>query len=121
MNNADLHIKDRTFDFALRIIKLVNSLPRSNANSAISNQLIRSGTSIGANMEEAQGAFSKKDFIHCVQISLKESRETLYWIKIISESKIIPRARLEVLIDENEQIIKILTTILKHAKLKRNE
>lgn len=71
-------IVERTFKFSLRIVEIVNSLPKTTTGFAIGNQVIRSGTSIGANMEEAQDAFSRNDFSHAINISLKEARETLY-------------------------------------------
>lgn len=113
-----VHIKDRAFDFGVRVVRMVNALPKTPAGYALGNQLVRSGTSIGANIEEAQGAFSKKDFIHSMQISLKEARETLYWIKTIVGAGLIHEKKTLELQKESEEIIKILTTIIKHAKLK---
>ncbi len=109
-------IRERTFKFGVRIIKLISALPKTTASYAIGNQLIRSGTSIGANTEEAQNAGSKKDFIHCLTISLKEARETEYWLRMISETGIISQSRLKDLLEENKEIIKILTTIIKKTK-----
>lgn len=119
MNSEELrpHIKDRAFDFSVRIVKMARSMSKDPAGYALASQVVRSGTSIGANIEEAQGAISKKDFIHCMQISLKEARETFYWIKVISGAGLLPASRTALIIKENIEIIKILTTILKHAKL----
>lgn len=120
MDNAQFRKKDiseRTLKFGLRIIKLVSSLPKSSAGNALGNQIIRSGTSIGANIEEAQDALSKKDFIHSMTIALKEARETSYWLKMISESGLIPKNRLESILRENIEIIKILTVIVKKSKM----
>lgn len=114
--NKVFDIRERTFNFGVRIVKLVMSLPKNTAGIAIGNQLIRCGTSIGANTEEAQNASSRKDFAHCLTVSLKEARETDYWLRMISEVGIIPTSRLESLLKENKEIIKILTTIIKRTK-----
>ena len=116
MKSNRLDILDRTFKFGVRIIKLANSLPRSPAGYAIANQLVRAGTAIGANLEEAQSAHSKKAFIHGVTISLKEARECYYWLRIVLESKLTEEKKLEAILDENEQIVKILVSIIKKAK-----
>jgi four helix bundle protein len=80
-------ITERTFKFALEIIKLTNTLSRDSSSAKIlSNQLLRAGTSIGANVEEAQAAESKADFIHKYKIALKEARETKYWIRLLVAS-----------------------------------
>jgi len=121
MDSGQLPRKDivaRTFAFSLRIIKLVNNLPKTPAGYAIGDQVVRSGTSIGANIEEAQDAASRKDFIHCLTISLKEARETHYWLKLIAESKMIKKGRLDSLVTENQELIKILTSIVKNTKKK---
>ena len=99
------------------VIQLVQNLPKTPAGYAIANQLIRSGTSVGANISEAQSAFSKKEFIHSMQISLKEAQETNYWIELTMESKIIPLVNSDTLFQESVEVIKILTTIIKNAKL----
>ena len=121
MDNVKFTQKDiceRTLNFGVRIINLVNSLPKTPAGIALSNQIVRSGTSIGANIEEAQDALSKKDFIHSMTISLKEARETNYWLKIILKSGLISESRLRNITDENIELIKILTTIVKKAKIR---
>jgi four helix bundle protein len=110
-------IPERTFKFGVRIVNLVSGLPKNSAGFAISNQLIRSGTSIGANVEEAQNAGSRKEFIRSITIALKEARETLYWLKLIAESKIIT-LDLSAVASENLEIIKILTSSIKSAKKK---
>jgi four helix bundle protein len=75
-SNKTYDIKKRTFEFAINIVNFVNELPKSIAGITLAKQLIRAGTSIGANIEEADGAFSKKDFIHKISISRKDARET---------------------------------------------
>lgn len=109
-----LTIPERTFKFAVKIIELVSKLPRSSSGFAISNQIVRSGTSIGANVEEAQNSASKKEFIHGMTIALKEARETYYWLRLIEESGIL--SGLSSLKSENLEIVKILTSSVKKAK-----
>jgi four helix bundle protein len=116
LNEKIFDIRERSFRFGVRIVKLVVSLPKNTAGFAIGNQVIRAGTSIGANIEEAQNAGSKKEFIRSLTIALKESRETLYWLRIIIESELLPEQRLRLLIEENREIIKILITIIKNSK-----
>jgi len=112
MNNEKPNIiRDKSFQFALKIIELSQSL-KEERNYEIANQIIRSGTSIGANVEEAQAAQSKKDFISKLSISSKEARETKYWLRLIKESK-ISNNKLDVLINDCDDLINILTTIVK--------
>jgi four helix bundle protein len=80
-------IKERTYDFALRIIKLSKSIPTTREGNILAKQVMRSGTSIGANVEEATGAFSKDDFTYKMNIALKEARETHYWLRLIRDSE----------------------------------
>lgn len=116
--NTKTDIADRTLQFGVRIIKLANTLPKSPAGYATANQIVRSGTSIGANIQEAQGGFSKRDFIYSMQISLKEARETNYWLKTIIASELLKEKLLLELLRESEEIIKILVTIVKNSKNK---
>jgi four helix bundle protein len=117
MQSAKVDITERTFKFGVRIVRLANALPKSPAGYAIANQLVRAGTSTGANIQEAQAAHSKKDFIHCITVSLKEARECYYWLRLILGAELIGEVRLQDILDENEQIIKILVSSLKKAKL----
>ena len=106
MNNEKPNIiRDKSFQFALKIIELSQSL-KEERNYEIANQIIRSGTSIGANVEEAQAAQSKKDFISKISISSKEARETKYWLRLINESK-ISNNKLDDLIKECDDLINI--------------
>ncbi|MCL5784383.1 MAG: four helix bundle protein [Patescibacteria group bacterium] len=109
-------IRERTFNLGVRIVKLVMSLPRNGAGFAIGNQLIRCGTSIGANTEEAQNSGSKREFIYSITVALKEARETEYWLKIISETGLVPPEKLTLLLKEVVEVIKILTAIVKKSK-----
>ena len=104
-------IKERSFIFALSIIKLHKKL-QGNNEFVISKQLLRSGTSIGANIEEATAAQSKKDFLHKMSIASKEARETSYWLRLLKESNLI-NISVDKHLDEIDQIIKIITKIVK--------
>lgn len=75
-------IQERSFEFGVRVVRLVDRLPRTVAGMKIGQQLIKSGTSVGANLQEADAAESKRDFIHKVGIALKESQETHYWLRL---------------------------------------
>ncbi|MBN1976324.1 MAG: four helix bundle protein [Anaerolineae bacterium] len=85
-NGQRFDIQERTFEFTVRVVKLVDQLPRTTAGIVIGRQIVRSATSIGANVEEADAAESKQDFIHKMSIAHKEARETRYWLRIIQTS-----------------------------------
>ena len=102
-------IKDRTYKFSLEIIKIVNTLPRTVAGIELGKQLIRSGTSIGANIEEAGGGYTKSDFTYHLNIAKKEAKETAYWLKLIYDSGMISKEKDGRILIEIDEIIKILT------------
>ena len=110
-------IQEKSFCFALRIVKLYKYLEENKKEHILSKQLLRSGTSIGANIEEAIGGQSKNDFISKISVAYKESRETLYWIKLLRESNYLSQKQSDSLIDDCEEIIKIITKIQKTMKL----
>lgn len=117
MNEKRYDLEQRLLEFSARIIKAVDSLPNTRTGSHIANQLIRSGTSPYPNHGEAQAAESVKDFVHKMRISLKELRETFRWLKLIKYIKLIDKAeRLDDLINETEQLIKIFVTSIKTAQ-----
>jgi len=120
LNYEKYDIRERSFKFGIRVCNLTNELPKTPFGFEIGKQLVRSGTSIGANIEEAQSAVSKLDFINKLSISLKEARETKYWLRIIKETKINKLLNTDSLLDEIEEIIKILVTIIKNTKTKLN-
>jgi len=110
-------IEDRTFNFAVRIVKLcqyLDDLP--GVSRTLSRQLLRSGTSIGANVQEAQAGQSKADFISKNFIALKEARETLYWLKLLAATEIVPDSRLLPLSSEAEELTRILGSIIVKTK-----
>jgi len=111
-------ICDRTFRFALRVLKLTRHLPNDTVGQVVIRQLAKSGTSVGANVEEAQGSHSKAEFSRRMGIARSEARETHYWLRLLSESGMVELARIADLIDESDELIRILTTIVK--KTRRN-
>ena len=116
---ANKDIQERTLNFSIRIVNLCKFLrERGGTGYDLSKQLIRSGTSIGANVEEAQNAESKPDFIHKMSISLKEARETSYWLKILIATEKQLEPRLLSLLNESNELISILHAIIKNSKAK---
>ncbi len=109
-------ITERTVRYSLRIIKLYRTLEKDNVGRILGKQLLRSGTSIGANIHEAQNAQSKADFIAKMSIAHKEAAESAYWLRLIQESQLVSGNRLADLTDETNQLNKILAAILITAK-----
>lgn len=118
MNDSDrVDLPGRTFRFAVRVVKLCRVLDETRGTSrTLANQLLRSATSIGANVEESQGGLSRKDFVFKLSLALKEARETHYWLRLLKEADVISADRLEDLIDESNQLVAILTTIVKNTR-----
>ena len=108
-------LEGRTLDFALRIVAFVGSFPSTSAGSVIGRQLLKSGTSIGANYREAGRAESKVDFIHKIGIAEKEAAETEYWLQICRRAGLGTKDA-ENILDESRQLLAILTTIGRNAK-----
>ena len=107
-------IQEKSFDFSIKTVQTYKSLVNKK-EFVLSKQLLRSGTSIGANIEEAIGGFSKKDFTAKMGISLKEARETKYWLRVLDKSKMVGHDYTEML-KEIEDIINILTKIVKTSQ-----
>lgn len=108
MKDRKYDLEDRLVKYAVRIIRITESLPQSYAGLHLGKQLLRSGTSPAANYGEAQSAESKKDFIHKLKIGLKELKETRIWLKIIAASELIkPKDRVSSLLMETEELIAI--------------
>ena len=113
-------IIERTFELAVRIVKLAGSLTqRSRVGEKLASQIIRSGTSIGANVEEAQAAESRADFIHKYRISLKEARETIYWLKLIAAANLLPEKSIASLRTEADEISRVIAKIIINSKKKQ--
>lgn len=109
-------IQDRTFEFGVRIIKFVDKLPHTLSATELGRQLLKSGTSIAANMEEAKGAESKSDFIHKTSIAYKEARETRLWLGMIRAALLPNMAEISELHQECDELVRILYTILKNSR-----
>ena len=114
-------ILERTYAFGLRIVKLYMYLRKQKVERELLLQLLRSGTSIGANIEEAVGAQSKTDFIHKVSISYKEARETTYWLSLLKDAQLLDDKLARSFLNEIDEIRKILAAILKSSKGIKNE
>jgi four helix bundle protein len=109
-------IKERSFEFAVRVIKFVQRLPKNYTSQKIGGQLLEAATSIGANVEEATGGFSKRDFTYKMGVALKEARESNYWLRLIKVSGLTTGNELDYLLKESEELRKILTSIVKTSK-----
>ena len=113
-------IEERTLDFAARIGKVVDALPETRLGRHIAGQLIRSGTSPAPNYAEACAAESKNDFIHKLGIVLKELRESRVWIRLVTKSQLLPAPRIAPLLDECDQLGRIIGQSLITAKASRS-
>jgi four helix bundle protein len=113
-------MKARTKKFALRVIKLVESLPNIKTANVIGHQLLRSGTSVGANYRAACRAKSTADFISKLSIVEEEADESIFWMELLVESGLIKRSLLESLLDEADQILAIIVSTIRTSKIKRN-
>ncbi|MBM9536285.1 four helix bundle protein [Desulfobulbus alkaliphilus] len=119
--NVEWKITERSFQFAVRIVRLCQFLEKQDRVSrTLASQLLRSGTSVGANIEEAQAGQSKADFTAKMSIARKEARETHYWLKLLVSSEIITDEKLGELLQEADELVRILTSIVKSAQT-RNE
>lgn len=109
-------ILTKSYAFGLRILKLYLYLKKGKVDLGLCSQLLHSGTAIGANVEEAVGASSKKDFINKMQIAYKEARETRYWLNLLRDAEIVEKKLSASFIGDCEELLKILTTILNSSK-----
>lgn len=115
-------ILNKSYEFAIKIVSLYRFLCENKREFVLSKQLLRSGTSIGANLEEAQAGQSKKDFISKVSIANKEARETKYWLKLLNDTGFLDDFDgREELLDELNSIVSILTKIVKTAQKRLNK
>jgi four helix bundle protein len=120
VEKSKLDIYDRVFEFGCRIVRLHQRAARTPTSRPVLLQVLRAGTSIGANLEEAHAGQSRADFIAKSRIALKEARETLYWLRLIAATAIVSTKRLEPLIQESREIVAILTTIVKSTTAARS-
>ena len=116
---SDPDLKKRTKAFALWILKLVDALPKTTAGRALSSQIVRSGTSIGANYRAACRAKSTADFIAKMAIVEEEADETLFWLELLEESELLPAAKLTAIKQEADELIAITVTSIKTARRNR--
>jgi four helix bundle protein len=116
MNEKQNPLKDKSFQFALKIVKLYTFLSEQKREYVLSKQLLRSGTSIGANIREAQNAQSKADFIHKFSISQKECDETLYWLELLHQSGFLDEKEFTAIHHEANELLKMLKSSILTTK-----
>ena len=110
-------IRDKSFAFALRVVKLAKYLEGKKREYVLSRQVLRSGTAIGALVRESEHAESKADFIHKMSIALKEANETSYWLELLQEGEYIDPVSFKSIGADIEELIKLLTAIVKTSKV----
>ncbi len=120
ISTANPGIVERTVQYALEIIRLYRNIERDSVGKILGKQLLRSGTSIGANVHEAQAAQSKADFICKMSIAHTEARESAYWLRLIQEAHLSTAQVVEKIQDETVQLIRILSAILITSKASKN-
>ena len=103
-----IKLRDRTYQYSIKIIEFLDNLPKDNSAQIISKQLLRSATSIGANIVEAQASSSKKDFTKYFNYSLKSANESVYWLSLLKDAKKINNNQIEYLLNETKELAKIL-------------
>jgi four helix bundle protein len=110
----DIH--ERIYSFVVEVIKLTNSLSKTESNLVILRQILRSATSMGANDQEADGTLTKKDFIHTYTIVRKEGKETNFWLSLISDTNISQKDKATDLLSEGKEIVAILSSIINKTR-----
>ena len=116
MDNKENVLKDKSYKFALRVVKLYKHLTEEKREFVLSKQVLRSGTSIGANVAEGNQAQSKPDFVHKMSIAHKEAFETEYWLNLLRDGEFITEKQAESLIIDCNEIQKLLTASIKTSK-----
>jgi four helix bundle protein len=111
-------VQEKSYAFALRVVKLYRWLCEGKKEYVLSKQILRSGTSIGANVEEAIGGMSEKDFSAKMTIAYKEARETHYWLRLMHDSGLIDQAAFESVTQDCDELLKLLGSITKTMKTK---
>jgi four helix bundle protein len=112
MNRFKGDLPQRTFDIALQIVALLDDLPNNVRGWVLGKQLLRAGTSVGANVREADEAYSDRDFAHRWSVAKKEACETDYWLQLCREAGLLPQQAVNALIKETSEITRILSTII---------
>jgi four helix bundle protein len=108
-------IKQRTFQFGVLIVRLVGKLPRTVAGIEVGRQLVRAGTSVGSNTEEADGGVSRKDFVNHIRIARKEAKESRYWLNMIAAAGLLDDPEIGALTAEAGELVRILSGIVTSA------
>jgi four helix bundle protein len=117
--NVDNHLASKSYTFALKIIKLYNELCNLKKESVLSKQVLRAGTSIGANVAEANGAISKADFSTKISIAYKESLEVKYWLSLLKDSEYMTEKSYKPLYEDADELSKIMFAILKNTRMNK--
>jgi len=124
INNSEMKeenvVREKSYAFALRIVKAYKYLADEKKEYVLSKQLLRCGTSVGANIEEAIGGQTPKDFFAKLNISYKEARETMYWLRLLKDSDILNEKESDSLMTDCDELLKITGTIIKTMKVKLN-
>ena len=110
---------DKSFNFAVRIVKLYQYLNKNHKEYTLAKQVLKSGTSIGANVEEAHGGISNSDFSNKISIAYKEARETLYWLRLLFATDYITKKMFDSLLNDCDELCKITYSILDTARIKK--
>lgn len=108
----DSVLKSKSFEFALKFIDEYRHLIANQKEYVLSKQLLRSGTSIGANIEEANGAQSKRDFLNKISIAYMEARETNYWFRLLKESSLLEKERADALLEKSGELCRIMSAVI---------
>jgi four helix bundle protein len=122
MSDSNLNkgmLKDKAYEFALRIVKMYQLLKNDKKEFVLSKQLVRSGTAVAALIEEANNAESRADFIHKLSIANKEANETRYWLRLLIDSEVVDKGNFEPLIEDCTELIRMLVASIKTAKSNR--
>ena len=114
-------ILNKTYNYAIRIVKLYQYLCHEKKEFELSKQILRSGTSIGANLEESVGGLSRKDFLAKIGVSYREARETRFWLRLLKDTNYISAEQSENMLEDLEEIIRIITAIQKTTKATINQ
>lgn len=109
--------RDKSYEFAILIVKVCRKIQLEKKEFDLTRQLVRSGTSIGANVEEALGGFSRKDFLYKIGLAYKEARESNYWIRILFDSEFLQLEDRDQLIEKSEELLKILGSIQRTSRV----
>lgn len=113
-------VKSKSFAFAVRIVKLYQFLVETKKEFVLSKQLLRSGTSVGAMVREAEHAETKPDFIHKMAIAQKEINETIYWLELLAETNFLTKEQFDSINSDATDLIRLITSIIKSTKANQN-